>query len=70
MDADRTPEQVAAGMVRVVSDGGAAPAELTAPGTPAVRLRPHQNPDLTEAEADRLRAFLAAVVRAARGEKT
>lgn len=68
MSADQTPEQVAAGMVRVVSDGGAAHTELTAPGGPTVRLLMHQNPGLTGTEAGRLRAFLADVIRSVRGE--
>ncbi len=64
---DLSPEQLAAGMVRLVSDQGVSRVELCAPGSPTVRLQIHQNPSLSRAEADRLRTFLAAVVRAAGG---
>jgi hypothetical protein len=69
MYAELSPDQLAAGMVRVVWDHGPAHVELTAPGAPTVRLQLHHNPGLTKAEADRLRAFLAAVVRVARGRR-
>jgi hypothetical protein len=64
---DQTPEQMAAGMVRLVWDYGPAYLKLTAPGAPTFRLQAHQNPGLTDEEADRIRAFLAAIIRAARG---
>lgn len=69
MYAELPPEQLAAGMVRLVSDQGPAHVELSAPGAPTVRLQMHQNPGLTRTEADRLRAFLAAVVRVARDRR-
>jgi hypothetical protein len=58
-----SPERLVAGMVKLVSDQGAAHVELSAPGASTVRLQMHQNPGLTRTEADRLRAFLAAVIR-------
>ena len=42
MSVNQTPEQVAAGMVRVVSDGG--PHRVDRPVGPTVRLQIHQNP--------------------------
>jgi hypothetical protein len=51
-------EQVAGGMVRVAADGGSPYVELTAPGVPPLRLWPHQNPALADAEANQLRALL------------
>jgi hypothetical protein len=66
MYAEQSPDQLAAGMVRVVSDQGPTHIELTAPGVPTVRLPLHQNPSLTRTESDRLRAFLTAVIQTTR----
>jgi hypothetical protein len=60
------PTQLAANAVAFMTGPGGSHVELRAPGLPALRVCVHPNPAVVRDQAEALRRFLAAIVRADR----